>query len=594
MPLSNFPYTNLHEMNLDWLIPIIQEFQEHYTGINQALDDAIQAITDKGTTTIADLENLQTQIENTLNQLQSEHIAALQTATTAHLASLSNAEAAAIAAVDTKKNTTIAEVNTARSNAITEINALLDDIPQDFQDVIDALENLNRAISNADKIEMVKSINDFTNDGYYSFDGVFDPNSNYKTTKLLPTLGKRSIEFHTNYFINSSLTMACICFFDENKDFISAIRPNVASGVQGADYDGYGPIPNEARYFTATCKYNTTDPFVNLYGECYNIDLTGKLQKFSYVYRPDGTTWQPTGWGTSDYIYLAGFKSVSFRGSAYHSGANVVETLTFYNATKNRVDGVFCAVESNYDRDGTATINIPNGVYYVTLTTKNNMSNPYIVLNNPEEKPVGIMCLGDSITSGYINVNTIAENPYPLVLQNLNGPKYSVFNCGIAGRNAATIWSTYKNWLNLRYYDVFIIMLGLNGGANPADFDTDAPMTEDYSQYADTITGCTCKLIEWIMENRPNAIIIFASPTFTTSPTYAASSQNQIDSLPVIQTRYHLPIIDVRNAMMINAKNATHWLSSEGTAGVHPSSQAFYDKLGQCVSNLIKPIINLP
>lgn len=110
MPLSNYPYTNLHEMNLDWIIPIIKEFEEHYTGIDAALNHAISAITEKENATISDLNDLQTAIESALNQTKQEDIAAINAATAA---------------------------------GIQQLQDFLNSLPSDVQDIITQLQALN-------------------------------------------------------------------------------------------------------------------------------------------------------------------------------------------------------------------------------------------------------------------------------------------------------------------------------------------------------------------------------------------------------------------------------------------------------------------
>ena len=137
MPLSNYPYTNLHEMNLDWIIPIIQEFQEHYQGINTALDNAIAAITEKGEATVADLEALQAVIEETLNTLQASLLDTMQTTQEGYLEALESA-----------KDTDIASIDAASAAGLAQMEAFLESMPADVQEIIADLTALNNAILN--------------------------------------------------------------------------------------------------------------------------------------------------------------------------------------------------------------------------------------------------------------------------------------------------------------------------------------------------------------------------------------------------------------------------------------------------------------
>ena len=35
---ENFPYTNFHELNMDWIIKIAKDFLDQYTHIQQIID----------------------------------------------------------------------------------------------------------------------------------------------------------------------------------------------------------------------------------------------------------------------------------------------------------------------------------------------------------------------------------------------------------------------------------------------------------------------------------------------------------------------------------------------------------------------------
>ena len=39
-----FPYANLHDLNIDWILKIVREFQHNYNSINEELDNAIQTL----------------------------------------------------------------------------------------------------------------------------------------------------------------------------------------------------------------------------------------------------------------------------------------------------------------------------------------------------------------------------------------------------------------------------------------------------------------------------------------------------------------------------------------------------------------------
>lgn len=49
--MENWPYTNTHELNLDWILKTVKQFEQEYSGIKTALDAAIAQIEQAGTDT---------------------------------------------------------------------------------------------------------------------------------------------------------------------------------------------------------------------------------------------------------------------------------------------------------------------------------------------------------------------------------------------------------------------------------------------------------------------------------------------------------------------------------------------------------------
>lgn len=76
---ENFPYTNIHELNLDWIVKIAKDFLEQYTHIQQLITDGETSLTNLTETGLASLqdktdtgiEELQTKADNLEAALQS-------------------------------------------------------------------------------------------------------------------------------------------------------------------------------------------------------------------------------------------------------------------------------------------------------------------------------------------------------------------------------------------------------------------------------------------------------------------------------------------------------------------------------------------
>lgn len=115
------------------------------------------------------------------------------------------------------------------------------------------------------------------------------------------------------------------------------------------------------------------------------------------------------------------------------------------------------------------------------------------------------ICVGDSLTNGQISGNGELDRSknYPYFLSKLTGS--TITNVSQGGLTASTWWSTYGT-TDFASYDFAIIMLGTNDGLTDT-LATDVNPYSDPSQYADTNTGCYCKIIEKIKADNPNCFI---------------------------------------------------------------------------------------
>ena len=81
---ENFPYTNFHELNLDWIIKIAKDFLDQYTHIqeiitsgetslNEIISNGEESLSTTIDTGIESLEEKATQLEGLLNQWYQAH-----------------------------------------------------------------------------------------------------------------------------------------------------------------------------------------------------------------------------------------------------------------------------------------------------------------------------------------------------------------------------------------------------------------------------------------------------------------------------------------------------------------------------------------
>jgi lysophospholipase L1-like esterase len=73
-----------------------------------------------------------------------------------------------------------------------------------------------------------------------------------------------------------------------------------------------------------------------------------------------------------------------------------------------------------------------------------------------------VVCIGDSLTEGYVTKNTARYYPYSTTLRRIL-PKYAtVHNVGLSGRTSHQILMNLKRCVNIETYDIAIVLAGTN------------------------------------------------------------------------------------------------------------------------------------
>ena len=120
-----------------------------------------------------------------------------------------------------------------------------------------------------------------------------------------------------------------------------------------------------------------------------------------------------------------------------------------------------------------------------------------------------IVCLGDSLTWSqvYTSANTSrqAKKTYPAVLGEIAHATTEVL--AYPGDKTVDAWTRWKDTFESKTNALAIIFLGTNGGFTDT-LSTDCPVGVDYSQWADTNTGCYGKIISKLKELGYKIILI--------------------------------------------------------------------------------------
>jgi len=212
-----------------------------------------------------------------------------------------------------------------------------------------------------------------------------------------------------------------------------------------------------------------------------------------------------------------------------------------YTATENCVVRFCYLIESTLpialmvtnDNDFIRIINIENDVKALQSDNSEGVEYPKFFTN--------VVCVGDSLTYGHDGNTRVTEN-YPYYFGKL--ADVEVDNEGLSGRTTKQWWdelgSTFDHFAD---FDCAIIYLGTNGGLTDT-VDTDCNI--DYTQNADTSTGCYGKIIGKIKNDAPNCkIFCVAGPS-----EYLDRDSSMNPAVRNLSSFYGVGLIDLSGCLM--------------------------------------------
>ena len=118
---ENFPYTNFHDLNLDWIIKIAKDFLDQYTHIQDMIDQGKIDIQNETESSLETIQEKADEITGLLNQWYNEHSEDIAGVLADALEDLTEALAAAVGSFNTQ--------------ATNIVNTLIESIPADYTGV---------------------------------------------------------------------------------------------------------------------------------------------------------------------------------------------------------------------------------------------------------------------------------------------------------------------------------------------------------------------------------------------------------------------------------------------------------------------------
>lgn len=203
---ENLPYTNFHDLNLDWIIAEIKKFREQYEGIQTLIDTGKVEINQETADSLSQL-----------NQWFNTHSSEMQAMTAADLRELE-----------------------------TRFSALIGTIPADFSALISQVNDLQEDRAYAERINLLSTTP--VNGYYISYEtGNIGANANWSYYPQFPVL--------PNTYYYASYNGAHVAFYDADHNFISGVLVNhVPSNPDfisppGAAFATYSYLTSQTRQF---------------------------------------------------------------------------------------------------------------------------------------------------------------------------------------------------------------------------------------------------------------------------------------------------------------------------------------------------------
>lgn len=522
------PYTNFHELNLDWMIRVMKDFFNKYNDVQSLIDAGIVSINEATASDISELnakyQELKTIIDETVAEYESD--------------------------IQTILNNKISEFNTLATQKGLEV---IETIPADYTELSDRVTTLQHEVEDGyNPIEINPDL--VAGEAVQSTTGNFVSMSTFSRTNKI-RLPDAAMMVIFKWISTSPTSLNALCFYDADQSYISGI----ATPLSDEDIEKKHLIPSNARYIAYS---GSTTAFPNLKAEIGIRNVMGQVlellpQKadlvttFNEEYVKQQTLLQNVRgvkMFPNNLVNVEECENNAYiawqTGTVYHQEPNYFCTgfipvlpdtmykanhgrnYAWYNSAKVYVGGdsgtaiqsgitspanaAFIRFTVNKTEDG---IQNPIDLYFAKFSDFNDTTVIPNVLTNPMYWTNGkrVNWLGDSIVAGY-DFDDIVCAEMGLIQQyeyGLNASTISLNANGSDGRDAMCI--RYANMTD----DCDIVIV--SGGTNDWMYAW-APIGDINSVANNTFYGAMKTLCEGLISKYPDKVILFTTPIKRAQP----------------------------------------------------------------------------
>jgi lysophospholipase L1-like esterase len=455
------------------------------------------------------------------------------------------------------------------------------------------IDKLDKVIHEDDKIAVCYTMLNVDGKEFYSPDGWDDQASCYLAkdtgvykegrgavgyffvTPFIPVYNVAKLQFNGATFTTCSFYV----FYDRNRNIISQVN-----GDSNTVRETIINVPDDV-YFVRFCgniKYSFKVSIVDsIYKEYLNTILNSNIADNTELYnanrlinnlhisnnncilKNDGNTYNHssyTNYKVSEFInidYLFNFKFIKLE--AYRKAQ--ANPMAFYDKNFKVIGTAYNPALVNTETfvditlDAQLIAQYPNAKYVrIGINTKYDWSiiSPILdrinITDNTEPYPsykynmfTNVICGGDSVTQGFVVEGTAEKQyiyrvmedcAYPVHLKKIH-PNLNIVTKALSGINSINWLSDFYPTIDFSQQDLFILELGLNGGLDINDINTDGTNTYAYKQ-----------IVAGARAQNPNLIIALVR-----SQHFGSTWEPVINTL---STKYDCVYIDLHNTQYLN------------------------------------------
>ena len=239
------PYCNLHDLNIDWILNIIKDFNAKYSNLEETFDGMVESINAAHAQALADIESGKTDALSAMQTYLDTCYNELDRYTTAFVTQLQNVTNEEISALNTVGQQQYDNVTQAGTTAINALNTIVQSIPADYNDALNQMQMIVSLLNQSTNYPMLIQ-------GYYA-----------SGTPSIPDPPAKTL-VNDNTIVSTLLTSgAQNLTVDVEVTQGNAIISSISYWTMSNNTETFHPEPVNSSSVHFTFPANTTDFFIS-------------------------------------------------------------------------------------------------------------------------------------------------------------------------------------------------------------------------------------------------------------------------------------------------------------------------------------------